>query len=848
MSFSQGMGGQEMITVDELKAKLSNVKKAKNGWKATCPAHDDQTPSLSLSSGSDGRPLVHCHAGCTVAEICAALGIEETGLVPETSDGLNIVSRYDYRDEAGKLVMQVVRLDPKSFRQRRPKQGGGWDWSVKGARVIPYKLDELTKQLTEIVFLPEGEKDVDNLSKLGVLATCNAGGAGKWTDKHSKYLRDRTVVVLSDNDEAGRSHSQKVKQSLEGIAASVAILELPGLPPKGDVSDWLAAGGSKEELLRLASEALAGAVENWPELESFDDLYLPSFPIDVLPPVLREWVSALSEATQTPPDLAGLLTLAVCAAAVAKKVLIEARHGWREPLNIFVAILLEPGNRKSAVFSDTIRPLRILEGNLAKQAKPRIAREQSEYRQKEQRLKKLEKQLAEGVKGISREEADRIAEELSQFSVTAEPRLIVDDATAEVLTILLQQQDGRIASMSAEGGVFDLMGGLYTKNGTPSFNVYLMGHAGDDLVTDRVTRDTVRVAAPALTCAYAVQPQVIEGISGNAAFRGRGLLGRFLFAFPASRIGQREIAPPPVPDSVRVAYYGIVYKLSEANANIGNIESANREFNLRLSSDASREFLAWEAEIESMLGDGGKMELMRDWGGKLAGATLRIAGILHCVQHGMQGQVDAATIKSAIQIARFLIPHAEAVLTMMIATESICLDDAQYVLRWIDRHELTEFTKRDLHQHGKNRFKKVEDLEPALNELVRRGYLRLRPHHPSAPGRPPSPTYEVNPAVRAKNQNSGKRSQYSQNSREIAESCNSENIESAPAPSQIENPPTPAPETACEDATLPDGVCNHAWIDEVAPDGRVRVICGNCGKFYGYKPANSGGASLELGP
>ena len=149
----------------------------------------------------------------------------------------------------------MVRFEPKDFRQRRPKPGGGWDWSVKGVRVVPYRLPELLAEPARPVVVAEGEKDCDNLARMGVLATCNAGGAGKWTAEHSKFLRGRRVILLADNDEAGHNHAQQVAQSLQGIAEAVQTVELPGLPGKGDVSDWIAAGGTKEELKRLAEAA-----------------------------------------------------------------------------------------------------------------------------------------------------------------------------------------------------------------------------------------------------------------------------------------------------------------------------------------------------------------------------------------------------------------------------------------------------------------------------------------------------------------------------------------------------------------------------------------------------------------
>ncbi|MCO6454709.1 MAG: hypothetical protein J5I93_05340 [Pirellulaceae bacterium] len=164
-----------------------------------------------------------------------------------------IVATYDYRDESGNLLFQVVRDESKGFLQRRPDGKGGWTWSVKGVRVVPYLLPELLAEATRPVFVAEGEKDCDNLARIGVLATSNAGGAGKWTAEHSVFLQGRPVAILPDNDEPGRTHARKVAESLQGVAASVRVVELPGLPDKGDASDWIGAGGTREELERLAN-------------------------------------------------------------------------------------------------------------------------------------------------------------------------------------------------------------------------------------------------------------------------------------------------------------------------------------------------------------------------------------------------------------------------------------------------------------------------------------------------------------------------------------------------------------------------------------------------------------------
>ncbi len=283
-----------------------------------------------------------------------------------------IVATYDYKDATGELLFQAVRYEPKDFRQRKPDGKGGWTWSVKGSRVVPYRLPDLLAKPAEPVFIPEGEKDCDNLARIGLIATCNAGGAGKWTAEHAAYLRDRHIVVIADNDEPGRKHSQQVAQLLHGIASSIKIVELPNLPPKGDLTDWLAAGGNKTELESIVEATAIWKPEQqaWPELMPFDAIELPEFPTCVLPPVLRDWVESESHATQTPADLAAQLSLAVCSACIARRVVVEPRTGWIEPVNLFTAILLDPGNRKSAVFSDAMKPLRELEVELIENARP----------------------------------------------------------------------------------------------------------------------------------------------------------------------------------------------------------------------------------------------------------------------------------------------------------------------------------------------------------------------------------------------------------------------------------------------------------------------------------------------
>ena len=181
-----------------------------------------------------------------------------------------IVATYDYFTADGDLAYQVVRMEPKTFRQRKPDGHGGWDWKVKGTTMVPYRLPELITS-TGTVFIAEGEKDVDRLRSIGLTATCNPGGAGKWPASLNPYFRGRHVVILPDNDHAGREHAEIVTKALSGTAKTIRTLDLPDLPAKGDVSDWLDAGGTAEALHAMLKGPTPDEAEPLP-LVMFEDI------------------------------------------------------------------------------------------------------------------------------------------------------------------------------------------------------------------------------------------------------------------------------------------------------------------------------------------------------------------------------------------------------------------------------------------------------------------------------------------------------------------------------------------------------------------------------------------------
>ncbi len=222
---------------------------------ARCPSCKHPINSLSITSGEGGLIALNCHAGCEPAAGLEALGLTSRDLFPDQprSTGPQIAATYDYRDETGVLLYQAVRFEPKAFRQRSPKPGGGWQWKLNGARRVLYRLPELLRADREaFAFVAAGEKDVDRLRSLGLVATANVGGAGKWRPEYSESLLGRHVVLLPDNDPPGRDHADKVAHALLGIAASIRVIHLESVPEKGDVSDWLDAGHTANELAEIA--------------------------------------------------------------------------------------------------------------------------------------------------------------------------------------------------------------------------------------------------------------------------------------------------------------------------------------------------------------------------------------------------------------------------------------------------------------------------------------------------------------------------------------------------------------------------------------------------------------------
>lgn len=235
------------------------------GYVACCPAHEadgkSHTPSLTVNVGDKVPFVVYCHAGCDPKSVLTALGLNK----PRDKSSRKIVAVYPYHDAAGNVVSEKVRYEPKDFRQRWPDGKGGYVWKKPaGAPAVLYRLPALIEGIAagQDIFFVEGEKDVDRLVLDWLHTTTTIEGASKdihkqkWRPEYTTQMTGAVrVILLPDNDDAGRAHMANIAKELQGKVGEIRWLELPGLPVKGDVSDWLNAGHTVDELLALAKAA-----------------------------------------------------------------------------------------------------------------------------------------------------------------------------------------------------------------------------------------------------------------------------------------------------------------------------------------------------------------------------------------------------------------------------------------------------------------------------------------------------------------------------------------------------------------------------------------------------------------
>lgn len=497
----------------------------------------------------------------------------------------------------------------------------------------------------------------------------------------------------------------------------------------------------EKERLAEAQKDFEKVTSSWEEPIPFGKYDLEPFPIDALPTDIAEYAAAVSENTQTPVDMAGTAALAFLAVCMQGKYGIEGKPGWVEPTNLFANIIASPSERKSAVLHAVVQPGDNYEVQFNLRNAARVEGSKMRKRILDRRQKAIEDKIAKGQ--AEPDELEAIAQEIASFEDVKPLQLYVDDITTEKLVSVMAGNRGRAALISSEGGIFDTLAGIYTRN--VNIDVMLKGYSGDTIRVDRIGRESECIMDPALTILLMTQPKVISDVLSNATFRGRGLTARFLYCLPTSTVGERRFQSRPVSDAVYQRYEQKIINLLEE-------EYPLRPEIITLTPEASNLLTAFAEEIEPKM----KTDYaeIADWAGKLVGNTLRIAGLLcradvyrapEFLSENDALKVSGVTMANAIRLGRYYLSHALAVYDAI--PEASMYKQAGKILRMIRERGLTDFNRRDAMRYCQT-FKRVDEIQPVLDFLEDYGYIASVDNRPTyGKGRPVLPKYVVNPAV-----------------------------------------------------------------------------------------------------
>jgi len=456
---------------------------------------------------------------------------------------------------------------------------------------------------------------------------------------------------------------------------------------------------------------------------------IPKWPQDVFPDKLQSFLNELSTSTETPLELAALSCFSILATASHGKFCVQVNPGYSEPVNIWTSVALPSGSRKTSVFNTLMEPLISWERRKKKELEPKMVQFQSEKKTAEARIKELRRKAASADDDAFKE----LSQEITLLESTLDediviPQLWTADVTPETLADLMAENKERMAILSDEAGIFDIIGGRYS-NGIPNLDVFLQGHACSSSRVNRKGKTPVFLEKATLSVGLVPQPEVLQGLTKNPLFRGRGLLARFLYAMPTSNLGNRTLDTVPLSSSSCAQYEQLIHSIL-------NIDGSNKV--IGLSPKVYSEWHAYALAIEIQMGEGGPLCFMRDWASKLPGAIARLAGLLHICRHAYGDpeliDIGSEDMKAAIRLGHCLVEHAKIAFDSMGADPA--LDGARVILDWIKRTQPERFTFHECHYAHKSRFKRAKELEPAIEVLKERNYIFEKDEDEKKVGRP----------------------------------------------------------------------------------------------------------------
>ena len=690
-----------------------------------------------------------------------------------------IVAAYDYTDEKGLLLYQTVRFDPKDFKQRQPDGKNGWIWNLKGVRLVLYRLPELLNRKAETVFICEGEKDADALASLGLLATCNPMGAGKWRDEYAQGLHGKNVVVVTDNDPPtdergqphgkGQKHAGVVAESVLRHGCEARIIEFP----RGkDTSEWLADGGTLEEVHALVSacpaltteslaawrarwqspgtRALAQIVsEEWPEPLPLQSELPPvdTFSEDLLPISFRPLVMDVSERMQVPLDYPAVVMILALAGAVNRRATIQPKANdpsWIVVPNLWGGLIAPPGFMKSPVIQAATRPLNQIQANWRRDHEADLV-DYAHATEEWEIARSAWRELSKAALKKGQPAPERLPDLPAPPSLR---RLIVNDATFEAMHQTMSENPSGILVIRDEltgwWSQLDRAG----REGERAF--CLQAWNGDTGHTiDRIGRGTIHVEACCMSMLGGIQPGRLRSYLADALADGPsndGLIQRFqVLVWPDTEVDWKYIdrKPDAAAESQSAAIFSKLVDLDAATP-----------LRYGFAPDAQKLFVEWLTGLE----------------GKVRGEEVHFALVSHLSKYRklmpalallfeLADRAVADTLgrrdlcvslehtAQAAELCEYLESHAHRIYSCVTTPQ---MRAAQVLAEKLKKRHVGAdgfFTGREVYVKAWSGLDSPEAVRLAANVLVDAGWIREQSGEAKPLGGRPSNRYQVNPRV-----------------------------------------------------------------------------------------------------
>lgn len=427
-----------------------------------------------------------------------------------------------------------------------------------------------------------------------------------------------------------------------------------------------------------------GEPELWELPETFEKYnIIQPFPLNSLPPLLRDYLKAVADYVQVTPEMAVLPLMSVLALCVQDKAVIKhTGNSHTEPLNLYTITVASPGERKSGSLKEFMRPVEEFQEYYNKVH----ANEIESYRTERAFLENQRSNAMRG-KNADLHTAKTITKQISDLERKHELVLNVSDATPEALAMEIHTQGGKIGIIDDEGSVFDVLSGIYS-SGQANINIFLKAYDGSDYTILRRTKDNIELKKPLLTMGLMVQPEHFQEAMNNRQFSGRGFIHRFLFSFPESRAGYLKMSSPDIPETLQKQYRDLIFHLLR-------MPSPSELPVIVCDKEAELLFSDYHEHLQKEIRDGGIFENLKEWASKHFGRALRIAGILHICEHPPTEKLTGDTAMKSIEVAMWTENHALNALSGS-ASEPQEIRNAKYILNKLKKSEKELISKSEL--------------------------------------------------------------------------------------------------------------------------------------------------------